>query len=661
MDDDKRPEATNPLKVMDVSLCGGQQSLFDARGRTEDMIPVAEMMDEIGFWAVEAWGGATFEAMHTVLNEDPWERLRALKPYLKKTPLAMSFRAQSLVGHRNYADDVVRAFVDRAAAHGVDIFRASDALNDIRNFEVVVDVIKSCEKHFQGSICYALTEPGMGGDVYNLAYYVSRAEELVATGADSICIKDAAGLMAPYDGYELVKALKEKISVPIHLLSHSAAGMACMTQLKAAEAGVDIVGTCLSPYAYRTSLPAVEPLVTALLGTDRDTGLDPGKLAAINRILERDILPKYRHLIKDSGVSIIDTDALRHGVPASMILHLRVRLAEMDAEDRIDEALEEIASVRQELGQVPLATPALEMIATQAVNNVLYDAGKDRYRIVADQVRDLCYGLYGTTPAPIDRSVQQQILKDHPAGEKPITGRPGEALEDEMAKAREDVKDLASGLEDELLYALFPVTGKRFLKWKCGIEEPPEYVKPKTLEEAKAELAAGVKAGEAMKKKQIPAKGENLRTFNVFVDGEYFEVAVEEAGGPPTSPAPQVPVRPPATQQAPATPEAPAPVQPKPPVPPPAPPQPAVSPPAAKTPETAPAADGIALQAPMPGTIVRYEKNEGDSVTEGEAVVILEAMKMENVLPAPASGTIKTINCEAGDTVAKGDVLCVIE
>jgi len=259
--DKDRPAAENPVKIEDLSLRDGHQSLFATRGRTEDMIPVAEMMDEVGFWAMEVWGGATFDTMHRFLNEDPWERIRTLKRYIKKTPFSMLLRGQNLVGYRNYADDVARAFVERAAANGMDIFRTFDALNDYRNFETVVPVIKECGKHFQGCICYSMTEPRMGGDVYDIDYYVNKAKDLEAMGADSICIKDMAGLVAPYDAYAIVKALKAEVKAPIHLHSHFTSGMSSMTHLKAIEAGVDIIDTCMSPYAFRTSHAAIEPLV----------------------------------------------------------------------------------------------------------------------------------------------------------------------------------------------------------------------------------------------------------------------------------------------------------------------------------------------------------------------------------------------------------------
>jgi pyruvate carboxylase subunit B len=652
--DEDRPKAENPVMVEDLTLRDGHQSLFATRGRTEDMIPVAEMMDEIGFWAVETWGGATFDTMHRFLNEDPWERIRTLKRYMKKTPFSMLLRAQNLVGYRNYADDLAKAFVDRAAANGMDIFRTFDALNDYRNFETVVPVIKACGKHFQGCICYTMTEPRMGGEVYNLDYYVQKAKDLEAMGADSICIKDMAGLIAPYDAYQIVKALKGAVQAPIHLHSHFTSGMSPMSHLKAIEAGVDIIDTCMTPYAYRTSHAAIEPLVMTLLGTSRDTGFDIRKLAAINEILEREVLPKYKHLLDDSKVSIIDINVLLHQTPGGMLSNLVNQLRQMDALDRIDEVYKELPRVRKDLGQIPLVTPTSQIVGIQTVNNVLFDDENERYKMITDQVKDLCYGLYGKTAVPIDPDVQKKALKGYARGEEPITCRPAEVLEPELPQAEEDVKGLAVDLDDTILYAIYPVTGKKFLKWKYGKEEPPEEVKPRTLDQVKAEdeLIKKAKAGLLVEKQvqDAPPKSENLRTFNVFVGDEFFEVGVDALGESPVisymqqMPAqmPQAPMAPPAA--APAAPAAAAP---------------------AKEPEAAPAAeapsvDGTPLPAPMPGMIVSYAKQVGDSVDEGETVVVLEAMKMENALPSPTSGTIKAVNYSSGDSVAKGDVLLVI-
>jgi len=650
-----RPKAKNPLKIMDLTFRDGQQSLFATRGRTEDMIPVAEMMDQVGFWALETWGGATFDTMHRFLNEDPWERIRTLKRYIKKTPMSMLLRGQNLVGYRNYADDVAKAFVDRAAANGIDIFRVFDALNDFRNFETVVPVIKKCEKHFQGSICYSMTEQRMGGDVYNLEYYVSKAKDLEKMGADSVCIKDMAGMLAPYDAYALVKALKEAVSVPVHLHSHFTSGMASMTHLKAIEAGVDIVGTCMSPYAYRTSHPAIEPLIITLLGTNRDTGFDIKLLAKIDEILEKDILPKYRHLLNDRRVSIISANVLLHQTPGGMISNLVNQLRGMDALDKIDQIYAELPRVRKELGQVPLVTPTSQIIGTQTVNNVLFDDENERYKMITGQVKDLCYGLYGKTPVPINPDWQKKALKGYSRGEEPITCRPAKVLEPELEKAREDVKGLAVDLDDVLTYVLYPVTGKRFLKWKYGKEEPPAEVKPRTMADVKAEqdLIKKVLAGKLVGKpeKEAPPKGKGLRRFKVFVDDEYFEVGVEEKGifvddeyfevGVEEKGG-SAPIAAAALAPKPSMPEASAPIK-------------------KSVPASMAQGDGTPLSAPMPGMIISYEKGIGDAVKKGETIVILEAMKMENALPSPASGTIKSINFSVGDSVAKGDVLCIIE
>jgi oxaloacetate decarboxylase alpha subunit/pyruvate carboxylase subunit B len=639
-----RPKAANPVKIQDLSLRDGHQSLFATRGRTEDMIPVAEMMDEIGFWAVETWGGATFDTMHRFLNEDPWERLRTLKRYFRKTPFSMLLRAQNLVGYRNYADDVARAFVDRAVANGMDIFRTFDALNDYRNFETVVDQIKKNGKHFQGCMCYSMTEPRMGGEVYQLDYYVGKARELEAMGADSICIKDMAGLIAPYDAYQLVKTLKAAVKPPIHLHSHFTSGMAQMSQLKAIEAGVDILDTCMTPYAFRTSHPAIEPLVMALLGTSRDTGFDIRKLANINEVLEKQILPKYKHLLDDSKISVIDINVLLHQTPGGMLSNLVNQLREMDALDKIDDVYKQLPRVRKELGQVPLVTPTSQIVGVQTVNNVLYDTPEERYQMITAQVKDLCYGLYGKTAIPIDPDVQKKALKGYPRGEEPITCRPAEVLEPELEKARKDIGELAADTDDLLTYALFPVTGKKFLEWKYGRAEAPASVKPITLEQVRKTdaLVKKAKAGELVEKKtDAPAKSERLRTFNVFVDDEYFSVEVDPTG---EVPAVVVPVAAPASAPR-AVATAPAPV---------------AAPKAAAV--TAPAADvgGTKLAAPMPGLIIRYLKNVGDQVAKGEAVVVLEAMKMENSLTAPCDGVIKAIGFKSGDTVAKGAALCVI-
>ena len=654
---DDKVKVDNPVKIQDLTLRDGHQSLFATRGRTEDFIPIAEEMDKCGFYSMEVWGGATFDTCHRFLAEDPWERIRTLKKYIKKTPFSMLLRGQNLVGYRNYADDVAEAFVERCCENGIDIFRVFDALNDFRNFKTVVKVIKKNNKHFQGTICYSLTEERMGGPVYNLQYYLDKAKELEDMGADTICVKDMAGLIAPYDAYILIKALKETVKVPIHLHSHFTSGMADMSLLKAIEAGVDIVDTCLSPWAYRTSHPAVEPLVVTLKGTSRDTGLDLKQLIKCAEYFNK-ISPKYRHLL-DDRMSVIDVNVLLHQTPGGMLSNLVNQLREMDAIDKLDQVFKELPRVRKELGQVPLVTPTSQIVGIQTVNNVLFDTEDERYKMITAQVKDLCYGLYGKTPAPIDPEVQKKALKGYPRGEKPYTGRPADILEPELEKAKQEIGDLAKDMDDLLIYALYPTTGKRFLRWKYGLEEIPDEVKPKTMEDVKREqeLIEKAKKGLLVEKveKEAPEKGENIRTFNVFVDDEYFKVEVESVDGQPviTSmtpmpgyvpqiPQPQTPPPPPQAKPAPAAPK---------------PPKEEAKP---KEEKKGTSVEGTPVEAPMPGIIIRLEKSEGDKVGEGDVLLILEAMKMENSITSPASGVVKEIRCKEGDNVQKGQVLVVI-
>ncbi|HUV79031.1 MAG TPA: pyruvate carboxylase subunit B, partial [Desulfobacterales bacterium] len=486
-------------------------------------------------------------------------------------------------------------------------------------------------------------------------------------GADSICLKDMAGLIAPYDAYEIIKALKGVVKPPIHLHSHFTSGMSPMSHLKAIEAGVDIIDTCMSPYAYRTSHAAVEPLVMSLLGTNRDTGFDIKQLAEINEILEKKVMPKYKHLLDDSKVSVIDISVLLHQTPGGMLSNLVNQLREMDALHKIDEVYKELPRVRKELGQIPLVTPTSQIVGIQTVNNVLFDDDKERYKMITGQVKDLCFGLYGKTAIPIDPEVQKKALNGYERGEEPITCRPAEILEPELEPAQKETEGLAQDMDDVVLYALFPVTGKRFLKWKYGKEDPPPEVRPRTLEQIKEEeeLVKLAKLGRLVKKieKKGPAKTDALRTFNVYVDDEYFEVGVEEPGGSPVISYVQqmpagVPVSAPAAAPPSPVPAAPAPAAPAPPKP--APPAPAPPKPAAPAAPKPAGVDGTPLKAPMPGMIVRYSKAVGDAVKKGDTVVILEAMKMENALQAPADGTVKAINYSSGDSVAKNDVLCVI-
>ena len=654
---DEPVQVTNPVKVQDLTFRDGHQSLFATRGRTEDFLPIAEDMDKVGYFSMEVWGGATFDTMHRFLGEDPWERIRTLKKYIKNTPFSMLLRGQNLVGYRNYPDDVAEAFVERACVNGMDIFRVFDALNDFRNFETVVKIIKKFNKHFQGTICYSLTQRRMGGPVYNLDYYVKKAKELEDMGADTVCLKDMAGLIAPYDAYIVVKALKETIKVPIHLHSHFTSGMADMSLLKAIEAGVDIVDTCLSPWAYRTSHPAIEPLVVTLQGTDRDTGFDIKLLAKCTDYMEK-MSPKYRHLL-DDRLSIIDINVLLHQTPGGMLSNLVNQLRDMDALDKIDEVFRQLPIVRRELGQVPLVTPTSQIVGIQTVNNVLFDTADERYKMITAQVKDLCYGLYGKTAVPIDPEVQKKALKGYARGETPITTRPADVLEPELDKAQRDTQGLARDTDDVLTYALYPTTGKRFLRWKYGLEEVPAEVKAKTIEDVKAEeeLVKKAKAGQLVEKptKEAPAKGAGARTFNVFVDGEYFAVDVEEVGGAPVVTGITPMAQPATAHRSSRSRDLPWCLRRRQNLP-----QQRLRQPAPAPPRAAAAVEGAAIEAPMPGMIIRYEVKEGDSVKEGDVVLVLEAMKMENSITSPVSGTVKKINFKDGESVQKGDVMLVV-
>ncbi|MGL1894424.1 MAG: pyruvate carboxylase subunit B [Spirochaetaceae bacterium] len=614
-----RPKAMNPVKVQDVSFRDGHQSIFATRGRTEDMIPVAEMMDEIGFHSLEMWGGATFDVMHRFLNEDPWSRIKTLREHAPKTPFSMLLRGQNLVGYRNYPDDVVDTFIHRAAENGIDIFRMFDALHDFRNFETAAKAIKDSGKHFQGTLCYTLTELRLGGDIYNMDFYLKKAQDLVDMGADSICIKDMAGLLAPYDAYNLVKALKEQSDTPIHLHSHFTSGMADLTLLKAIEAGVDVVDTCMAPYAYRTSHPAIEPLVVTLMGTDRDTGLDIKKLAAISKKME-EYTPKYMHLMDNTKLAITDTDVILHQTPGGMLSNLVNQLKAMGEIDKLDKVFEMLPIVRKKLGQIPLVTPTSQIVGTQTVNNVLFDKDGEEFTQITEQVKDLCYGLYGKTELPIDAVVQKKALKGYPRGEEPITCRPADILEPEMETVKEAFAEVTKDLDDEVLCALYPITGKRFLKWKHGIEDAPDEVRPKTLEEVEMEreLIAKAVSGELKEKGDAEAPS-NARSFDVYVEGEHFsvQVAVPRTGGSANK--------------------------------------------SVKKKKESVVADPKSIVAPIPGMIVEFKKQVGDEVKKGDVVVVLEAMKMMNNLEAAIDGVIKAIHFDTADSVAKGDVLVTID
>jgi pyruvate carboxylase subunit B len=596
--------AENPIKFTDVTFRDGHQSSLATRLRIEDMKPIAAEMDKAGFYSMEVWGGATFDVATRYLNEDPWERVRIMKKLMPGTPLQMLLRGQNLVGYRNYADDVVKAFVYHSAEVGIDIFRVFDALNDERNIEMAVKSIKECDKHAQLAISFSLTGSRIGGPIFNLEYYVNKAQIYQKMGADSLCIKDMAGLISPDDAYALIKALKSTLRIPVQLHTHYTSGMASMSYLKAIEADVDILDVALAPFALRSSLPAIEPFIAALKGSPRDPGLDLNHIFKLGQYIES-IAPKYRDFLNNTRMAVIDTGVLVHQIPGGMTTNLVSQLKEAGAIDKLNDVLAELPRVRRELGYPPLVTPTSQIVGAQAVQNVLFG----RYKMVSGQVKDYVYGLYGRPPALIDPDVQKIVLKGYERGETPITSRPGDILKPEMEAAREATKGIAMDIGDVLIYALYPTTGLRFLKWKYGLETPPPDTKPRTLEDVKKEdeLIARAKAGKLLSPdspKAVPQPAPSAEPA--------------EAARPPekeTKPAPG---------------------------------------PEAKVVETP-------VLAPMPGIIVRYEVEIGAQVQADDAIVILEAMKMENVITAPAAGKIKAINFKSGDRVAKDAVLAIIE
>jgi len=583
----------NVVKITDLTFRDGHQSLLATRVRTKDLETIAPEMDKAGFWSMEIWGGATFDVMTRFLNEDPWERIRILKKLMPHTKLQMLLRGQNLVGYRNYADDVVTAFVHHAADCGIDVFRVFDAVNDERNFETAFKAIKDSGKHIQGALCYSLTEQKLGGPVYNIDYYVNKALIIQDMGADSLCIKDMAGLIAPDDAYDLTEALKQALKIPICLHSHFTSGMACMSYLKAIEAGVDIIDTCIAPFALRTAHPAIEPIIVALCGTPRDTGFNLELFLKLGEYFES-IAPKYRDFLDTTKMSAIDTGVLWHQIPGGMFTNMVAQLREADALHRLPEVYAELPQTRRELGYPPLVTPTSQIVGTQAINNVLFG----RYKIISQQVKDYVYGLYGKPPAPIDSEVQEIILEGYEKGKQPITCRAADVLEPELDKAKEATKGIAEDIGDVLVYALYPTTGMRFLRWKYGLEEPPPETKAKTLENMKREdeLIAMAKAGKLVE--DGPAISPTVAEVPVKAEEKEKEEAVEVGGTP--------------------------------------------------------------LTAPMPGTVIRYLVNEGDEVGAGDGIVILEAMKMENVLAAPGDGKVRAMNFKPGDRVNANDVLAII-
>lgn len=441
------------VKITETALRDAHQSLIATRMKTEDMLPILEKLDRVGYSSMEMWGGATFDSCLRFLNEDPWERLRVIRKHVKNTKLQMLLRGQNILGYKHYADDVVEYFVQKSIANGIDIVRIFDALNDLRNLETALKTCKKEGGHAQGAVCYTISP------VHDLEHFVKSAKQLVEMGADSICIKDMAGLLLPYAAYELVKAIKENVKIPVQLHTHYTSGAASMTYLKAIEAGCDIIDCAISPLSQGTSQPPTEPLVAALKNTQYDTGYE---LSLLSEIAEH-----FRHLkekyadngLLDIKVMGVDVNALIYQVPGGMLSNLVSQLKQANKEDKYEEVLKEIPLVREELGYPPLVTPTSQIVGTQAVMNVIMG---ERYKMVPKESKALVKGEYGKTPAPITEEIKKIILK----GEEPITCRPADLIEPELAKIKSEMKEYMEQDEDILSYALFPQVAENFFKYR---------------------------------------------------------------------------------------------------------------------------------------------------------------------------------------------------
>ncbi|MDC0034791.1 pyruvate carboxylase subunit B [Chloroflexi bacterium] len=609
------------LGITDTTFRDAHQSLLATRLKTEDMEPIATQMDEIGFTSMEVWGGATFDATTRYLGEDPWDRLRSFKKLITKTPLSMLLRGQSLVGYKAYADDVVSAFIERSAKNGIDIFRVFDALNDEWNLSRAAEAVKDNDKHLQMTICYSVTETGkMGGPIYNLDYYLDKAKAFQNMGADSLCIKDMAGLLAPYDAFELVSELKKVVKVPLQLHTHYTSGMASMTVLKAIEAGIDVVDACLAPLALRTSQPAVEPLVVTLRETENDPKLDLNSLIELGDYLES-ILPKYREYLETPKAAVIDAKVLSHQIPGGMASNLISQLREADSLDKLDEVLKEITATRKELGYPPLVTPMSQMVGSQAVSNVLFG----RYNMVSTQVKEYLKGMYGRPPAPIVDLVKESINQSaDDSNWEPINERPGNLLNPELEKAKTSISEITTDIDDVLTYALYPTTGLKFLRIKYGIDSSEEDF-AKDLESSLSQNHE-FKETETL---EIPNKSSKTQSFNVFIDDHFYKVEIDPSDQSDIRISPRV--------EGTASPQSKKPQK-----------------------NSSSEVSNGQLESPMPGVILKYLAEVGQEVKQGDPIVVLEAMKMENTLPAPKDGRIESLTIEPGQTVVKGDILAII-
>ena len=601
------------VQVTDLVLRDAHQSLLATRMRLADMLPVCPKLDAVGYWSLECWGGATFDACVRFLKEDPWERLRELRKALPNTRLQMLLRGQNLLGYRHYSDDVVRAFVHRAAENGMDVFRIFDALNDVRNLRTAVEAAKETGKHAQGAICYTVSP------VHDIAGFVAMGRELAAMGCDSIAIKDMAGLLTPYATADLVKALKDAVDLPLHLHSHATSGLAEMCHLKAIENGCEHIDTAISSLAGGTSHAPTESMVAALRGTPYDTGLDLEKIQEIG-VYFYQVRKKYHQY--ESDYTGVDTRVQVNQVPGGMISNLANQLREQNALDRMSDVLEEIPQVRKDLGYPPLVTPTSQIVGTQAVLNVL--TGK-RYQTITNEVKRYLQGGYGRAPARVNPTLQQQAI----GSEEVLEGRPADLLKPEMARLTTDAGALAQSEEDVLTIAMFPEVGRQFLEHRiAGTLEPEPLEPPPSSEAAKTAPTEFniVVHGESYRVKVTGAghKEQSERHFYLDIDGMPEEVVVETLDETVLTGGAQGAVKK------------------------------AI---AGKRPRPSKEGD---VTTSMPGNIVDVLVKEGDHVEAGQPVLITEAMKMETEVQAPIAGQVTGVFVQKGDAVNPDEVLVEI-
>lgn len=595
-------DVKKPLGITDVVLRDAHQSLFATRMRLDDMLPIAEKLDQVGYWSLESWGGATFDSCIRFIGEDPWERIRELKKVMPNTPQQMLFRAQNILGYRHYADDVVGKFVERAKTNGVDVFRVFDAMNDARNMETALKAVKRVGGHAQGTISYTKSR------VHTNDMWIDFAKQLEDMGADSICIKDMSGILTPYDAFDLVSRLKAQTHLEVQLHAHATSGLSDMTILKAVEAGIDRVDTAISSMSMTYGHSATESVVAALAGTDRDTGLDLLKLEEIAAYF-REVRKKYTKF--EGSLKGTDSRILVAQVPGGMLTNMESQLKEQGAADKFDQVLAEIPRVREDLGLIPLVTPTSQIVGTQAVLNVLTG---ERYKSISKETAGILKGEYGAAPAEYNAELQARVLD----GAEAITCRPADLLEPELDKLTEELRKLSKNngfrletgereIDDVLSYALFPQIGLKFLENRGN---PDAFEPVPTLEDAQPAAA--------------PAAAGQDEVFTVNVNGQSYVVQVAEGGD--------------VSALAPVAGTAPAPVA-----------------------AAAPAATGgEPVAAPLAGNIWKVEVSAGQQVQEGDVLIILEAMKMETEVRSARAGTVVSTSVKEGDSVAVGDTLLTL-